>query len=149
MSNEPLFAYLRSECCVCGKEFYRQCEDWGWTYKGQMCCSYKCMRIREREEEDKIKNKIHKQLEGVPQPDKIRKKIRMPKKEGREITMEQREKALRMLLSTNATYEEIGRQCKMGRTKVGELARGYGIARARGRKVGKKLEKREKVESRK
>ena len=135
MSNEPLFAYLRSECCVCGKEFYRQCEDWGWTYKGQMCCSYKCMRIRERDEETKIKNKIRTQLQGEPQSETKKKKYKMPKMEGREITMEQREKALRMLLSTNATYEEIGRQCKMGRTKVGELARGFGIKRRRGKRT--------------
>ena len=108
-----------------------------------MCCTYSCMRKLEKREEEKIKNRIRVQLEGVPEPEKKKKK-RMPRKDGREITQAQKERALRLLLSTNATYEEIAKQCGMGRTKVGELARGYGISRARGRKVGKKLEKREK-----
>ena len=73
----------------------------------------------------------------------------MPRKDGREITQAQKEQALRLLLSSNATYEEIGKQCKMGRTKVGELARGFGIERNRGRKVGKKVGgRREEVGSR-
>ena len=91
MNNEPVFAYLRAKCPVCGKEFYKRCEDWGWMYGGKACCTYSCMRKLEREEQSSKKDKITKQLQGDSQYEEKKKRIRMPRKDGREISTEQKE----------------------------------------------------------
>lgn len=39
------------ECPVCHKPFLMYSPDWGWKHGQKIVCSYRCMRVLEREQE--------------------------------------------------------------------------------------------------
>ena len=46
-----------TECPVCKKSFLVYTPDWYWKHRGENVCSYHCMRVLERQEEEETKKR--------------------------------------------------------------------------------------------
>lgn len=101
------------ECPVCGKEFNRVQQDWGWKYGSKLVCSYHCMRKLEREDPASYE---YKKLNGDTKTNK------QP-----EPLTDVQISVIRRMYALGATYESIGKAIHRPTGSIASVVRRLGL----------------------